>query len=167
MKKILLLISTFYCLHFINGQNQNQIFSYKDVYDIQYVSDPQISPSGNEIIYRRMRFDILKDRAIGNLWVINVDGSNHQKLTSKEGEEYGPKWSPSGDRLAFISSTNEGSEIYIYWKNTGKIARISQLNRSPSNLSWSPNEKSIAFNMNVKSRGISVSSSICNVYSKQ
>ena len=151
MKKILLLISTFYCLHFINGQNQNQIFSYEDVYDIQYVSDPQISPSGNEIIYRRMRFDILKDRAIGNLWVINVDGSNHQKLTSKEGEEYGPKWSPSGDRLAFISSTNEGSEIYIYWKNTGKIARISQLNGSPSNLSWSPNEKSIAFNMNVKS----------------
>ncbi|MDG2371066.1 MAG: hypothetical protein P8L83_00420 [Flavobacteriaceae bacterium] len=45
MRKTLFLISTFYCLHFINGQSQNQIFSYKDVYDIQYVSDPQISPS--------------------------------------------------------------------------------------------------------------------------
>ena len=151
MKKALFLISTFYCLHFINGQSQNKTFSYEDVYDIQYVSDPQISPSGNEIVYRRMRFDILKDRSVGNLWIINADGSEHQKLTFKEGEEYGSKWSPSGNRLAFISSTNEGSEIYVYWKNSGKIARISQLNASPSNLSWSPDEKTIAFTMNVKS----------------
>ena len=149
MKKALFLISTFYCLHFINGQSQT--FSYEDVYDIQYVSDPQISPSGDEVVYRRMRFDILKDRSVGNLWIINTDKSEHQKLTSKEGEEYGAKWSPSGNRLAFISSTNEGSEIYIYWKNTGKIARISQLDGSPSNLSWSPNERTIAFTMNVKS----------------
>ena len=38
MKKIFFLISTFYCLHFINGQSQ--VFNYEDVYDIQYVSDP-------------------------------------------------------------------------------------------------------------------------------
>tara|TARA_B110000902_G_scaffold12965_1_gene15713 strand:- start:671 stop:2683 length:2013 start_codon:yes stop_codon:yes gene_type:complete len=149
MKKIFFLISTFYCLHFINGQSQ--VFSYEDVYDIQYVSDPQIIPSGDQIVYRRMRFDILKDRKVGNLWVINSDGSKHQKLTSKEVEEYGAKWSPSGDRLAFISSTDEGSEIYIYWKNTGKIGKISQLNGTPSNLSWSSDENNIAFNMNVKS----------------
>ena len=74
-----------------------------------------------------------------------------QKLTSKEGQEYGAKWSPSGSRLAYVSSTKEGSEIYIYWKNTGKIAKISQLNGSPSNISWSPDEKNIAFNMNIKS----------------
>jgi len=151
MKKILFLISTFYCFHFIYGQNENKVFNYEDVYDIQYVSDPQISPSGSQIVYRRMSFDILKDRSTGNLWIINADGSNHQKLTSKEGEEYGSKWSPSGNRIAFISSTSEGSEIYIFWKNTGKIARISQLNGNPSNLSWAPNEESIAFTMNVKS----------------
>ena len=151
MKKILFLISTFYCLHFIHGQSENNVFSYSDIYDIQYVSDPKINPSGNQIVYRRMRFDILKDRSVGNLWIINTDGSNHQKLTSNEGEEFGSKWSPSGNRLAFISSTSEGSEIYIYWRNTGKIARISQLKASPSNLSWSPNEKTIAFTMNVKS----------------
>ena len=91
MKKIFFLISTFYCLHVINGQSQ--VFSYEDVYDIQYVSDPQIIPSGNQIVYRRMRYDILKDRKVGNLWVINSDGSKHQKLTSKEVEEYGAKWS--------------------------------------------------------------------------
>ena len=151
MKKSLFLIFIFCFVHLANAQDKDNKLKFEDIFDLQYVAEPQISPSGNQIIYRRMRFDILKDRAVGNLWIINYDGSNNQKLTSSEGEEYGAKWSPSGDRLAFISSTEEGPEIYIYWKNTGKIAKISQLNGSPSNISWSPDEKTIAFNMNVKS----------------
>tara|TARA_B100000780_G_scaffold166878_1_gene116775 strand:+ start:542 stop:2563 length:2022 start_codon:yes stop_codon:yes gene_type:complete len=150
MKKYLFLITIFSIFYSVNAQNKNNLFSYIDVFDLQYVSNPQISPNGSQVIYRRMRFDILKDRIIGSLWIINTDGSDHQKLTSKEVEEYGSSWSPSGNRLAYISSTNEGSEIYVYWKNSGKIARISQLEGSPSNLSWSPDEKSIAFTMNVK-----------------
>ena len=102
------------------------------------------------IIYRRMSFDILKDRSIGNLWIINSDGTNHQKLTSIESSEYGAVWSPSGDRLAFVSSTEQGPEIYIYWNNSAKYARISQLNGSPSNLAWSLNGENLAFTMKVK-----------------
>ena len=146
--KYLLLFTFFQTISF--SQNTNDVFTYLDVFDLQYVSSPQISPDGSEIIYRRMTFDILKDKAVGNLWTVNVNGSNHQKLTSRESEEYGATWSPDGDRLAFISSTEEGSEIYIYWKNTSKYAKISQLEGNPSNLSWSSNGTNLAFTMKVK-----------------
>ena len=146
--KYLLLFTFFQTISF--SQNTSDIFTYLDVFDLQYVSSPQISPDGSEIIYRRMTFDILKDKAVGNLWTVNANGSNHQKLTSRESEEYGATWSPDGDRLAFISSTEEGSEIYIYWKNTSKYAKISQLEGSPSNLSWSSNGTDLAFTMKVK-----------------
>ncbi|UOY08545.1 S9 family peptidase [Muricauda sp. SCSIO 64092] len=124
-------------------------FSYLDVFDLQYVQDPQISPNGDWVVYRRMGFDIMKDRAWGNLWLIRTDGSQHQKLTSREVSENGPKWSPSGDRIAFSSSTDEGSEIYIHWVETGKTARLSQLPFAPSSLTWSPNGAYLAFSMNV------------------
>ena len=146
--KYLLLFTFFQTVSF--SQNTNDVFTYLDVFDLQYVSSPQISPDGSEIIYRRMTFDILKDKAVGNLWTVNVNGSNHQKLTSRESEEYGATWSPDGDRLAFISSTEEGSEIYIYWKNSSKYAKISQLEGNPSNLSWSSNGTNLAFTMKVK-----------------
>ena len=146
--KYLLLFTFFQTISF--SQNTNDVFTYLDVFDLQYVSSPQISPDGSEIIYRRMTFDILKDKAVGNLWTVNVNGSNHQKLTSRESEEYGATWSPDGDRLAFISSTEEGSEIYIYWKNSSKYAKISQLEGNPSNLSWSSNGTNLAFTMKVK-----------------
>ena len=131
---------------------QEQDFSYLDVFDLQYASDPQISPNGEWIVYRRMGFDIMKDRAWGNLWILRTDGSQHQKLTSREVSESGPQWSPSGDRIAFSSSTDEGAEIYMYWVVSGKLARISQLPFSPSSLTWSPDGKHLAFSMNVAAK---------------
>ena len=145
---ILLFIISFKISSF--SQNTKAVFTDLDVFDLQYVKNPQISPDGSQIGYRRMTFDILKDRAVGNLWMINSSGINNQKLTSRESSEYGAIWSPNGDRLAFISLTDEGPEIYMYWKNTSKFAKISQLEGSPSNLVWSSNGKDLAFTMKVK-----------------
>lgn len=131
---------------------QKQEFSYLDVYKLQYVSDPQIAPDGSMIVYRRMGFDIMKDKAAGNLWVVNADGSGHQKLTSREASEHSPRWSPNGDRVAFISTTAEGAEIYMYWLQNNKLAKISQLPFSPGSLTWSPNGDQLAFSMNVEKK---------------
>ncbi|WP_298502966.1 S9 family peptidase [uncultured Maribacter sp.] len=128
---------------------QKTLFSYLDVYNLEYVSDPRISPNGDMVVYRRMGFDIMKDKSIGQLWVINTDGTKHEKLTSREVSESSARWSPSGDRLAFVSSTEEGSEIYMYWFTSGKIAKISQLPFSPSSLTWSPDGTQLAFSMHV------------------
>ena len=79
----------------------------------------------------------MKDRSRGNLWILNTDGSSHRKLTSREVNESNARWSPDGKRIAFVSSTNEGSELYMYWVLTGQIAKLSQLEMSPGNITWS------------------------------
>ncbi|MEO1011246.1 MAG: S9 family peptidase [Bacteroidota bacterium] len=128
---------------------QKQNFSYLDVFDLQYASDPQISPDGEWVVYRRMGFDRMKDKAEGKLWMIKTDGGQHHKLTANEVSESSPRWSPDGKRLAFLSSTAEGSEIYVYWMATGSYARISQLPFGPTSLAWSPDGKHLAFSMHV------------------
>ncbi|MEM9000631.1 MAG: S9 family peptidase [Bacteroidota bacterium] len=128
---------------------QKPSFSYTDVFDLQYVADPQISPNGDWVVYRRMGFDVMKDRSWGNLWMIRADGSEHHKLTSREVSESSARWSPSGDRIAFASSTDDGTEVYVYWVRSGKTARLSQLPFSPSSLTWSPDGSQLAFSMNV------------------
>ena len=131
------------------AQLQKSNFSYLDVFELEYASDPQISPDGEWVVYRRMAVDIMKDRTVGNLWRVRSDGSQHQKLTSRETSENSPRWSPSGDRIAFVSSTEEGSEIYMYWVESGKVARLTQLPFSPGSLTWSPSGKYLAFSMHV------------------
>lgn len=132
------------------GQPPEKVFSYLDVFDLEYVSDPQISPQGDWIVYRRMGFDIMDDKAMGNLWMVKPDGSQHQKITSREVNESDPVWSPKGDKLAFVSPTDHGSEIYMYWVNSGKLAKISQLPFGPTSLSWSPQGDQLAFSMHVE-----------------
>lgn len=146
MKKIIILIGL--AIHFISfSQEQQQPFQPLDVFQLEHTADPQISPDGNQIVYRRSGFDIMKDSGKGNLWIINSDGSNHRKLTAREVSESGARWSPSGDRIAFSSTTKEGSELYVYWVRSGAIAKISQLEGSPGSITWSPDGKHIAFTM--------------------
>ena len=131
---------------------QQEPFSYLDVFELGYVADPQIAPDGEKVVFRRMEFDILKDAATGNLWIIDADGTNLQKLTTSETNEYSPRWSPAGDKLAYVRATEEGSELYMYWPDTGKSARISQLPFSPSALTWSRDGKQLSFSMNVEEK---------------
>lgn len=127
-----------------------------DVFDLEWVNDPQISPSGDWIVYGRGAMDIMTDRRTSQLWLIKSDGSSHQKLSQLDVRESNARWSPDGTRIAFTASTNQGSELYIYWVDTQKAARVSQLSASPSGLSWSPDGKWIAFSMFVPGKELSL-----------
>lgn len=128
-----------------------------DVFALEWADDPQISPNGKTIVYKRGGMDIMKDRRMGRLWLINSDGSNHQKLTENDKNEGNARWSPEGDRIAFsAASDNDGSEIFVYWLKTGKTARLSQLPASPSGLSWSPDGKQLAFSMFIEGSEMSI-----------
>lgn len=140
------------------GQEKKQPFQPLDVFELEFASDPQISPDGKQIVYRRNGFDIMKDAPKGNLWIINADGSHNRKLTSREVGEGQARWSPNGDRIAFTSSTAEGSEVYMYWLKTGQIAKLSQLPASPSGLTWAPDGLSLAFSMKVAAKAPVVAS---------
>lgn len=137
----------FFASYFSQAQQQKIPFQPLDVFELEWASNPQISPDGKQIVYKRNGFDIMKDQAMGNLWILNADGSSHRKLTSREVGESQAVWSPSGDRIAFTSSTEEGSEIYMFWTATGQIAKLSQLEKSPNALTWSPDGTSLAFTM--------------------
>ena len=147
MKRILILILFFSSAQLLVSQEHKTPFQSLDVFSLEWASNPQISPDASQIIYRRSGFDIMKDTSRGNLWILNTDGSSNRKLTSREVNESQAQWSPSGDRIAFVSATEAGSELYMYWVQTGQIAKLSQLEMSPGNLSWSPDGTQIAFTM--------------------
>ncbi|PWN05761.1 S9 family peptidase [Rhodohalobacter mucosus] len=129
---------------------QEQPFSRMDVFDLQWVQDPQVSPDGEHIVYVRRGMDIMKDRRTSSLWIISRVGTQHRKLTTRSESESGAVWSPDGSKIAFISGDDtHDSEIFIHWVDSGVTTRISQLDRSPSGLSWSPDGSKIAFSKHV------------------
>ena len=49
-----------------------------DVFELQWATDPQISPDGRQVAYVRQRGDAMKDAYTGDLWVVGVDGGAPQ-----------------------------------------------------------------------------------------
>ncbi|MGM0546935.1 MAG: prolyl oligopeptidase family serine peptidase [Bacteroidota bacterium] len=151
MKRFLLPLLAFLLLPLMSVAQSDQPFKSMDVFELQWVQDPQISPDGEHIVYSRGQMDKMKDRRISRLWIMDADGSNHRKLTDRDVNEGSARWSPDGSRIVFTSSTEEdGSEIYVYWMESGAMSRITQLEESPSGISWSPDGEHLAFNMKVQ-----------------
>jgi dipeptidyl aminopeptidase/acylaminoacyl peptidase len=124
-----------------------------DVFELEWVTDPQISPDGSMVVYERRGMYIMKDRKTSRLWLKSTDGQTHYKLTDRDVNESSPVWSPDGSRIAFASSAEDnGSEIYVYWLAQNRLARLTQLESSPSGMSWSPDGKHLAFSMKVPAR---------------
>ncbi len=133
------------------GESNPKHFNPIDVFQLEFASDPQISPGGTKIVYGRNFMDIMNDRPRSNLWVINFDGSENRPLTSGNNNYSSPRWSPDGKRLVFVSNEDGSSQIYMCWMDTGNTAKISHLLESPGNLVWSSDGKWIAFTMFVPS----------------
>ena len=133
-----------------NSEESLAKFNPMDVFELEWATDPRVSPDGNTIVYVRKSNDIMNDRERSNLWQVSIKGTNHRPLYSGLNTIRSPRWSPNGEKLAFISNNTGSQQIHVRWIDNGETAVVSQLQESPSNLSWSPDGKWLAFTMNVK-----------------
>ncbi len=107
------------------AQTEKPVFAPLDVFDLQWASDPQISPDGRSIAYVRMSFDIKTDRPRGTIWLIGADGKHARPLTGAAPSTK-PRWSPDGTRLAYLGAGADGStQLFVYWTDSGATAAIS------------------------------------------
>jgi dipeptidyl aminopeptidase/acylaminoacyl peptidase len=133
------------------------IFKNTDVFELEIAADPQVSPDGSQIAYSRVSMDIMTDRPISNIWIIDADGDNHRPLLSGAHSFSSPRWSPSGDRLAYITAAEgRGAQIHVRWMDTGQTAMLTNVRHRPSSLSWSPDGSQIALEMLVISESKSL-----------
>lgn len=117
--------------------------------DMETVGDPQISPDGSEIVYTRSWIDKMNDKRESDLWIMNANGSKNRFLI-KGGS---PRWSPDGTRIAYTAQGDpKGTQIFVKYKGTEGSTQITRLEKSPSNITWSPDGQHVAFTMIVPAR---------------
>jgi dipeptidyl aminopeptidase/acylaminoacyl peptidase len=122
----------------------------EDLFDLQYASDVEISPDGERVVYTRAIHDIMCDCVRSNLWIVDSDGADHQPLLSGRDSYSSPRFSPSGDRLAYVARDEAGkTQLFVRWLDSGQTAMVSNLVESPSSIAWSPDGKMLAFTMHV------------------
>lgn len=140
-----------------NSAPDPTLFTGADLFGLTVGADPQIGPDGRHIAYVRRTNDIMTDKAVSSIWLVDVASGNETPLVTGEGTHVSPRWSPDGSRLAYISTQSGGGpELHVRWMETGASANITALPESPSGISWSPDGSQIAYTARVPGEGLTL-----------
>ncbi|MEZ4586548.1 MAG: S9 family peptidase [Gemmatimonadales bacterium] len=116
-----------------------------DLFELEYASDPQLSPDGQWIVYVRQFSDVMTDKRYSNLWLIKADGTEHRPLTTGKFNDGHPRWSPDGKRLAYVSNRDvQLPQIQVRWMDGGQTQVVTNLTEPPLGFEWSPDGSMLA-----------------------
>lgn len=128
-------------------EQNNNTLTYQDLFNIEYAANPVVMPDGKQVVYERRSMDIMTDSLKRNLWTVSLDGKTHLPLLSDSKNHFSPVFSPDGTKMAYLSSKEGKVQIYMRDLGTGLTARVTDVNMTPSGLSFSPDGKQLAFSM--------------------
>lgn len=115
----------------------------EDLYKIKEVSDPQVSPDGKWIAYTISVPDLEENSFNSDIWLIPATGGEPMQLTKSPESDYSPRWSPGGEKIAFISKRNDAANLYIIRIDGGEAKEITSSEKDLYSPLWSKDGKYI------------------------
>src|SRR5260221_434950 len=122
--------------------------SFDDMIKLHRIAEPHVSPDGKWVAYTVSTPDMEANRGVSNIWVVPTGGGAAMQLT-QSGHDSSPVWSPDGKTLAFLSSRNGDSQVYLLSMEGGEAHPLTKLSTGADFVKWSPDGKTIAFTSSV------------------
>jgi len=86
-----------------------------------------------------------EDGSLLQIWTMRPDGTDLRQLTFGPGTKTQPRWSPNGQRLAFVSDIDGNKEIYIMNADGSHITNLTNDTNEDYDPAWSPDGSTLAF----------------------
>jgi dipeptidyl aminopeptidase/acylaminoacyl peptidase len=120
-----------------------------DVFRVQTLSEPQVSPDGQWVAYVVTVNERDPDEQRSAIWMVSWDGSQHLSLTSAANGTRKPRWSPDGRYLTYIATVagSDKDQIMLLDRRGGAARQLTHLTGDIDRYAWSPDGKRLVLVM--------------------
>jgi dipeptidyl aminopeptidase/acylaminoacyl peptidase len=125
------------------------------IFAVPPVSDPQVSPDGDRILFTYTTVNMRENRYDSHVWILELEGGEPRQFTHGRCNDSGARWSPDGRSIIFLSNRsseddeNQKNQVWVIPSDGGEAHRLTSMEENAQHPSWSPDGKSILFYSNV------------------
>ena len=98
----------------LSAQTESESLTIDDLMSLKSVSNPQVSPDGEWVVYSVSKRDMDKDRSNSQLFMMPAAGGEAIPMTAKDTSASDAQWSPDGKYLSFKASKGEDSKTQVW-----------------------------------------------------
>ncbi len=142
-----LLIASLVLLPAATAHAQGRPFDREAAGRIVSIGDPQPSPDGKLVVIVVTRPDYEQNRQRSELVAIDIATGKERNLTPSRKSVSSPRWSPTGDRLAFLAPGDSGTtQVWVLpVTEGGEAVAITQVKDGVRQFAWKPDGSAIAY----------------------
>ena len=121
----------------------------EDLYDVELITDIQISPDGRTVAYTLQRVDRKTEKKFTNIWLAPARGGKPRQFTYGDQNDAHPRWSPDGRQLAFLSNRRDEkqTQIFLIPLAGGEARPLTTVEGALGGFVWSPDGRQIALTL--------------------
>ncbi|GAA0492895.1 S9 family peptidase [Salinibacillus aidingensis] len=120
-----------------------------DLLKFSFISDPQVSPDGNWVVFVKRTIHKQKDYQ-SSLYVMNIQTRELIPFTQGDNRDTSPRWSPDGKTILFTSNRSGTNQIWKISFHGGEAQQVTFFKNGASQPVWSPDGRSILCTTSLK-----------------
>ncbi|GIW50879.1 MAG: peptidase S9 [Gemmatimonadales bacterium] len=129
----------------------------EDLFTVVSLGSLELSPDGERLLYTVRSADLEKNQTDTEIWLLTLPqrgAPRNVRLTRNPKNDTQPRWHPSGDRFAFLSVRESGSNreerpaLYLMSPTGGEPEKLYEHPTGIRSFDWSPDGKWIGFTAN-------------------
>ena len=125
----------------------------QDIETLVSVGRPEIAADGSFAVFASSRPDIAANRAVGQLWRVDLADGAPRRLT-RGAADGSPKLSPDASRIAFVRGDAKGKpQVHIVAAGGGEPVQATDAVLGVEDFAWSPDGETIAYLARVPEKG--------------